>query len=299
MSTLKRAVLRQIVFAHYVREFLRDIIRRLVPGSWSNSFVSSSNTDFDLRLESALKEVDEATATKSDYCRTVVSVLCDEISRICDLVQAACEAHGYAVYATRFLSKERFIAMLLRTDVVLMGKLRKVLEDPGKGHVQMLREIGAILDGGDPQNLDALDGVEGRMADYRLGRLLIEVKNGLDCTNRKLLDYHQDTIAVVRETSSDAVARLEKKIGEKLFRTGTRRSKFSDEMKRLCVSCWREGKKSADIRCSLNTRVTYEAVYSRNKSMLAEQGVKNVAMFRSILRACQLRESRRRDKEKN
>ena len=87
MSALKLAVLRQVAYAHSVRGFIREILKALIPGKWIDRVIDSSDAAFDAKLDAAFATIDEFAATKEDYCRKVVNVLCDEIAGLCEALR--------------------------------------------------------------------------------------------------------------------------------------------------------------------------------------------------------------------
>ena len=74
------AVMPQIAYAHSVRDFIRELLRRFIPGKWIDRVISDQDAKFDEKLGAAFVSLDEKTATEKDYCAKVVSVLCDEVS---------------------------------------------------------------------------------------------------------------------------------------------------------------------------------------------------------------------------
>ena len=81
------AVAPQVAYAHSVREFIRELLRRFIPGTWIDRVISDQDTNFDAKLNAAFAVLDEKTATEKDYCATVVSVLCDEVSSVCEVTR--------------------------------------------------------------------------------------------------------------------------------------------------------------------------------------------------------------------
>ena len=99
----------QIAFTHTVREFIRELLKRFIPGKWIDRVISEDEATFDAKLDAALVGLDEKTATSKDYRASVVSVLCDEVSSICEVTRLVCINRGYDEYATTYLSSEKFV----------------------------------------------------------------------------------------------------------------------------------------------------------------------------------------------
>ena len=62
------AVMPQIAYAHSVRDFIRELLRRFIPGKWIDRVISDQDANFDAKLDEALVGLDEKTATEKDYC---------------------------------------------------------------------------------------------------------------------------------------------------------------------------------------------------------------------------------------
>ena len=151
MSALKLAVLRQVAYAHSVRGFIREILKALIPGKWIDRVIDSSDAAFDAKLDAAFASLDETTATEKDYCVRVVSVLCDEVSEVCEVTRLVCVNRGYRRYAETFLSSEKFIRLLLRQDLEKLERLNAAMADSAKPLCVLLREIGVVLEDKEPQ----------------------------------------------------------------------------------------------------------------------------------------------------
>ena len=69
----------------------------------------------------------------------------------------------------------------------------------------------------------------------------------------------------------------------------TRKRKYGDVQCETCVSVMEDAKADANLRSSLNTRVTRKAAFERYRARLARVGVMTFAMFCLILNAVQER----------
>ena len=297
MSYLQPAVLRQIVFTHRVREFLRDILKRLVPlGVWHLNFIRSSNDDFDRKLDAAFRYIDERTATAADYRQMVVDVLCSEISRICNLVHEACAGHGWKEYADRFVNKEKFVALLMQCDEAKLDRLRTVLDDKTKSNIRMLREIGAVLEDADPDSLEYLSPSDRDRATARLDAIAGSIESGFMQTTQKLIECHRETMFAV-QSGTQAIA--DKIDALETSPKGKGHARYSDGAIEICMDCWRTASADTSLRETLNTRLTYDAVFKRHKARLEAAGVTSAKQLRDVLRAQRARGSRAAEKEKS
>ena len=247
------AVAPQVAYAHSVREFIRELLRRFIPGTWIDRVISDQDTNFDAKLNAAFAVLDEKTATEKDYRARVVSVLCEEVSSVCEVTHLVCINRGYRKYADTFLSTEKFIRLLLRQDLDKLERLNA--------------ELKAIA------------------ADVKS-----TMQIGFAQSNQKLLECKSEIIATVG-AKVDAIAAKVKR--------GSRRGKYTEAQIDFCGKVWESACDIQEIRNSTNTKVSYEAAFQFFRRQLAKLGVESVDDFKSIIRAHQARELRRRQREKS
>ena len=53
----------QIAYAHSVREFIRELLKRFIPGRWIDRVISDSDAAFDAKLDAAFMTMNEKTAS--------------------------------------------------------------------------------------------------------------------------------------------------------------------------------------------------------------------------------------------
>ncbi len=282
------AVTPQIAFTHSVREFIRELLKRFIPGKWIDRVISEDETSFDAKLDAVLVGLDEKTATSKDYCAKVVSALCDEVSNICEVTRLVCINRGYRKYAETFLSTEKFVRLQLRQDTEKLERLNALLEDKAKPLCVLLQEIGAVLEDRPTNEVAAFGASELRKANAELKAIAVDVKKTMQTGFKEVNANIKAGVAAVGE-KVDAVA-------AKVTR-GKRRCKYDDETVAFCVGVMAAAEGNTTIKNSLNTRVTYSAVFNYNRKELAEHGVAEVSEFTRIIRAHQAREQRVRDKE--
>lgn len=164
------------LLTHTVREFIRELLKRFVPGKWIDRVISEGDATFDAKLDAALIGLDEKTATSNDYRRSVVSVLCDEVSSICEVTRLVCINRGYRNYAEMFLSTEKFVKLLLRQDFEKFERLNAALGDKTKPLCDLLREIGAILEDSPVDDAAVLGAAEAKKANAELKAIAADVK---------------------------------------------------------------------------------------------------------------------------
>ena len=273
----------QIAFTHTVREFIRELLKRFVPGKWIDRVISEGDATFDAKLDAALIGLDEKTATSNDYRTSVVSVLCDEVSSICEVTRLVCINRGYRKYAEKFLSTEKFVKLLLRQDFEKLERLNAALDDKTKPLCNLLREIGAILEDRPVDDAAVLGAAEAKKANAELKAFAADMKKTMQTGFAEV----RGDIAAVGE-KVDAVASK--------VTSGNGRGKYDDKTIEFCVGVMAAANNNATIKNSLNTRVTYSAVFNYNRSELEKRGILDVAEFTRIIRAHQAREQRARQK---
>ena len=175
-------------------------------------------------------------------------------------------------YARCYISHDKFVRLLLRTDTVKLGRLKKALDAHRQCPVDMLREIGAILDDRPFEETAALADAERRRANAEIRAIAEDVKKSI-----AKIDAVGEQVAVL-----DAKVTRGKPCGRRL-------SGKHDAEGPVCLAVWEGDKNNATLRGSLNTRVTYESVFARHKSELSKAGVVTVAQFRRAIHAMQNR----------
>ena len=281
MSALKLAVLRQVAYAHSVRGFIREILKVLIPGKWIDRVISDSDAAFDAKLDAAFATIDETVAKKEDYCRKVVDVLCDEVARLCEVLREVCEGCGYGDYARCYISHEKFVRLLLRTDTVKLGRLKKALAAHGSSPADLLRGIGAILDDRPLEEAPALDAAERRRANAEIKAIAADVKKTIRTGIKEVNANIKAGTAAVGE-KVDAIAAKVKR--------GRRRGKY-DDVGRRCLDIWEAAQTNAALRYSLTTRVTYAAFFARHRDDLEKSGIDTVEKFKKVIHAAQSKRS--------
>ena len=277
------AVMPQIAYAHSVREFIRDLLKRFMPGKWIDRVMSGNDEKFSAKLDAAFAGLDEKTATEKDYCATVVSVLCDEVSSICDVTRLVCVNRGYRRYAETFLSGEKFIRLLLRQDLEKLERLNAAMADASKPLCVLLREIGAVLEDKSTDGGAAFGAADVKKANAELKAIAADVKK----TIRTGFSEVKRDIAAVGEK----VDEVDRKVS-KLRGNGKPRGRYTQKAKAICWSCWTAAANHEEIWRSVNTRITYKAVFDYYHARLAQVGVNDHNAFRDVIHAEVMRRNR-------
>lgn len=280
MPVLKTAVLRQIAYARSVRSVIRAIMRRMLDGEWIDRIFASSDDEFNNRLDEALKSLDLVNATRRDFCGAVVGVLCGEVSDLCLALKDVCDGSGYSDYYESHISHERFVRLVLSVDTVKLGRMKKVLEDAKLSPIDVLRGVGSVLNDEPIEDRAALDAGERRRANAELKSIAEATKRAIDAVGEKV----------------DAVGAKIEAVGRKVTKLrggGEPRGRYAPRVRDICWNYWTTAANREEVWRSVNTRITYEAVFRHYAVQLARVGVESAAAFANIIRA----ESRRRNRE--
>ncbi len=277
------AVTPQIAYAHSVREFIRDLLKRFMPGKWIDRVISGNDEKFSAKLDAAFADLDEKTATEKDYCVTVVSVFCDEVSEICDVTRLVCANRGYDEYAAKYLSSEKFIRLLLRQDTAKLKRLNAAMSDASKPLCVLLREIGAVLEDKSTGGGEAFGAAEIKKANAALKAIAADVKKAIATG---FSEVKRDIAAV-----GEKVDEVDRKVS-KLRGSGKPRGRYTQKAKAVCWSCWTAAANHEEIWRSVNTRITYKAVFDYYHARLAQVGVNDHNAFRDVIHAEVMRRNR-------
>lgn len=287
---MKLAVLRQVAYAHSIRKFIRAILEKLIPGKWIDRVFAADDAEFDAKLDAAFAAMDVAIATKDDYRKSVVEVLCGDVSRLCEVLKAVCEGSGYGDYFEAHVSHERFVRLVLGNDSVKLGKMKKIVADEALSPIDMLRGIGAVLNDESLEERAALCARERRRANTELRSIAADVKStmclGFAQANQKMIECKEEIAAV-----GEKVDAVDAKVS-KLRMSGKKRGRYALKAKELCWSCWTSAANREEVWHSVNTRITYEAVFEYYRIRLKRVGVVNCKSFRDIVRAEAARRNR-------
>ena len=281
-------MLRQIAYAKSVRRVIRAIMRRMLDGEWINHIFASSDKEFNNRLDEAFKSLDILNATKGDFCRVVVNVLCDEVSKLCQVLKEVCEGSGYGKYFESHISHDRFVRLVLSADSGKIEKMMKIVDDKRLTPIDILRGVGAVLNDEPLEERAALCERDRRNANAEVKAFVADVES-------KIQTGFAEIKSGVAEVGAKVDA-VDAKVS-KLKRRRQRRSKYDEAVVSFCVACVEAAQKDSMLVKSGNGKPKMEDVFSRYRAKLRDKGVVEVATFKRILHACRARESRTRIKE--
>ncbi|MCR5750887.1 MAG: hypothetical protein K6G91_02895 [Kiritimatiellae bacterium] len=193
------------------------------------------------------------------------------------MLKDVCDGSGNGAYYEAHISHERFVRLVLSTDTAKLGRMKRILEDAKLTPIDVLRGMGAVLNDEPLEERMALGAKERRIANAELKTLVEETKNAIDNVGAK-------------------VDEVDRKVS-KLRKRGKKRGKYTDAQLDFCGNIWAKACDVQEIRNSSNTKVSYKTTYKFYHRQLENLNVKDADMFKSIIRAYQARELRRRRRE--
>ena len=280
MSSNISVVLPQILFAQSVREFVRKMARRILPGIALEEFQLESDFVFESSINSTLARLSD-DATLNERRAAVVAVTFNDVNRLCKLLKNACVAVGLKQVAEDYLRYSYFSNFILSQDTEKMRLLMRIADNDDKDLVRVFFHIARILNDG-ATTYETLDYAAKVKATEDVRNLLGEVKGAIYEAKGEV----KDAVAEVGE-KVDAVAK-------RVSRKGS--SRHDKEKVSFCLGVWSAAQKDYEFKYGLNTRLTHKAVYDRHKNTLEGKGITSVAEFTKIIRAQQAREQRQRMK---
>ncbi len=275
------AVFRQLMCVCGVREFIRDVLCVFLPGNWTNLAISDSNDAFMARIDEALAE-DGEESSDSDACRRkIVAALCDEVVRLGSVLRDVCERLGYGEYARRYLSYDKFVRLLMRADKATLDRLRQSISRPERSPIDILRDIGAALDGKDAEERGELGKPERGAANGEIGRIIAEMRTAL-----VQIGTIGENVAALR----DDVSAL--KSGRRKPGSGRR---IPDEKAVAVETVWENYKARPG---SENTRPTLLGAFKYGATALAKVMILDIKDFKRVCAVLRKRRQRALERER-
>ena len=177
------AVTPQIAFTHSVREFIRELLKRFIPGKWIDRVISDGDATFDAKLDEALVGLDEKTATEKDYCAAKTPTRRSKNGIIRDV-----KSHAKSAFALT-LSIAGGLASPLRSEAALdpttaqNGVAFNEARAEVRGCVVRVTGVrrGSSSNGADCITSTVLQGLPPRAAVYREGKLEYSINSAVAC----------------------------------------------------------------------------------------------------------------------
>ena len=269
MPTFYLAVRAQVDYAFALLGFIKRLLQAVLPSLARDKRILGTKKDFTSQIDAEFGDIDPHEASEEDYRLAVVAAACAEVSNLCTLLTNACNCTGFSEIASRYLNTRRFMFLLVKCDDAKLKALKSIVESGDKNVGRILMRVGAVLDGR-PDTYDEMDAAAKRKATIDSQRILDEVKTlakHIDDGKGEIIE-HVDAVAVKVDG---------------LKPRGKRKSRYGGAMREVCLAYWNAAQNNADIRYSINTRITYKTVFDYFAKDLAKHGVTSARQFKQAL----------------
>ena len=256
-------------YAFALLGFIKRLLQAVLPSLARDKRILGTKKDFTSQIDAEFGDIDPHEAREEDYRLAVAVAACAEVSNLCSLLTNACNCTGFSEIASRYLNTRRFMFLLMKCDAAKLKALKSVVESGDKNVGRILMRVGAVLDGR-PDTYDEMDAAAKRKATIDSQRILDEVKTlakHIDDGKSEIIE-HVDAVAVKVDG---------------LKPRGKRKSRYGGAMREVCLAYWNAAQNNADIRYSINTRITYKTVFDYFAKDLAKHGVTSARQFKQAL----------------
>ncbi len=256
-------------YAFALLGFIKRLLQAVLPSLARDKRILGTKNDFTSQIDAAFGEIDPHEASEEDYRLAVAVTTCAEVSNLCSLLTNACNCTGFSEIASRYLNTRRFMFLLMKCDDAKLKALKSIVESGDKNVGRILMRVGAVLDGR-PDTYDEMDAAAKRKATIDSQRILDEVKTlakHFDDGKSEIIE-HVDAVAVKVDG---------------LKPRGKRKSRYGGAMREVCLAYWNAAQNNADIRYSINTRITYKTVFDHFAKDLSKHGVTSARQFKQAL----------------
>ena len=272
-----------------VHSFICELLMVTMPELAKGNRYIRNSTEFCESIDLAIREVSTPDATEGDYIRVILDAACTEMAPLCNLLKAACSLAGLDKVAAEYLDGKRFREMLLRKDSAKLEKLVAIVRAREGKPIKVLMDVAAELND-KAERYDEISPAAKRKATADMKKIIAKVDE-----IRSSMDEHRDEIVARVDDVGGKVAAVGKKV-DRLRLRGERKSKYGDNARNTCLMYWEMAQENAEVRHAINTRVTYESVFTYFKGKLVAAGINTVKKFKAVLHATKNLEYARRVK---
>ena len=289
MTNLILTVMAQARHARAVHSCICELLMVAMPDLVKGSRFIRNSTEFCERIDCAIRDASTPKATADDYIRAIVNASCDEMATVCRLLKSASALAGLERIAADYLDGQRFREMLLRKDSEKLERIVAIVKAREGKPIKVLMDVAAELND-KAERYDEISPAAKRKATADMKKIIAKVDE-----IRSSMDEHRDEIVARVDDVGGKVAAVGKKV-DRLRLRGERKSKYGDNARNTCLMYWEMAQENAEVRHAINTRVTYESVFTYFKGKLVAAGINTVKKFKAVLHATKNLEYARRVK---
>ena len=288
----------QARFARSVHSFICELLMLTMPDIVKGNAFIRNDTDFCKRIDDAIRDATNPTASEGDYIRAIINASCSEMEGLCNLLKSACSFAGLERIAAEYLDAARFREMLMRKNEEKLERIVAIVKAREGKPIKILMDVAKVLN-------DSA-GIYDEMGAAAKRKAAAELKKVVENVTSIVTEAKTQIVEKIDEVNTEIVSRMEE-VGGKVDAVGKkvdgirlkrkRKRKFTASQIEVCRSYWDAAQNNIEVRHSINTRVTYESVYDYYRIKLAAAGVTSVKLFKSILHSVQNKECADRKRE--
>jgi len=266
--------------ARAVHSCICELLMVAMPDLVKGSRYIRNSTEFCERIDCAIRDASMPNATADDYIRAIVNASCDEMETVCRLLKSASALVGIERIAADYLDGQRFREMLLRKDSEKLERIVAIVKAREGKPIKILMDVAKVLN--DSAGIyDEMEASAKRRASAELKKVVENVTSIVTGVETRL-----------GEKIGEVGGKVEA-VGKKVDRIRVRRrrkSKYTDAQLEACRAYLSAAQTNVEVKHTINTRITYESVFSYYARQLAKIGVESVGTFRAIIHSAQNRE---------
>ena len=265
MRSASSTAFAQAQYACAVRKFIEELLHAVAPEIAGSPGLLDAAEVFAAKINALLTGLLQRQVSDGECCHEIAEFACREMKTLCGVAWEASRRAGFGAIARQYLTPRVLISLVLSQDWKKLDALTAAVRDGDADPGRTLMLVGEVLDG------------RGGFYDSMGARA--QQKATRDVSN--IVDRIESLVTKVESLNAQTAKPPRSRRGRK------RGWKYSDAAREACLAVWAMAKQDAAVRDSVNTRVTYKAVFTRYRRELAEYGVDSVEKFRAIIHAAQ------------
>lgn len=272
MRSVSSTAFAQAQYACAVRKFIEELLHAVAPEIVGSPGLLDAAEVFAAKINALLDGLLQRRVSDGECCHEIADFSCREMKTLCGVAWEASRRAGFGAIAKQYLAPRVFISLVLSQDWQKLDALNAAVRDGDADPGRTLMLVGEVLDG------------RGGFYDSMGARA--QHKATRDANN--IVDRIEALVSKVESINAPAAKPSRGRRGR------IRGTLAVDTRREACLAIWALAKKDAAVCNTVNTRVTYKAVFTRYRRELAEYSVDSVEKFRAIVHSAQSLECMRR-----